>query len=199
MAQIDPRVDAYIAKAQPFAKPILEHIRAVIHATNPDVVEAIKWGMPAFIYKGKNLAGIASFKAHATLGFWSGNVVAEALGKAGDAMGSFGRITSLADLPGEEALREMIAKASALIDAGSARGPKRKPRPELPVPPALDTALNANLAARAAFDAFPPSARREYVEWIIDAKRDETRAKRLAQAVEWIAEGKKRNWKYENC
>jgi hypothetical protein len=199
MAHTDARVDAYIERAQPFAKPVLEHLRAVVQAVHPDIAEAIKWGMPAFLYKGKILASMASFKAHATFGVWSGPEAEKGNDRAGEAMGSLGRITGLADLPGEAALRAMLARAMAVIDAGAPRAPKRTAKPELPVPPALTAALDANPAARATFDGFAPSHRREYVEWVAEAKREETRVRRIAQAVDWLAEGRKRNWKYENC
>jgi uncharacterized protein YdeI (YjbR/CyaY-like superfamily) len=196
----DPRIDAYIAAKADFARPILEHLRAAVHAACPEVEETIKWGMPHFLYKGGMFAGMAAFKAHATFGFWRGK---EVLGEAGgerDAMGQFGRITSVEDLPDAESLDRLIRKAAAMNDAGPApRKPKspRKPPPE--TPDDLRLALDAAPKAAATFDSFPPGCRREYVEWVVEAKRPETRAKRVAQAVEWMAEGKRRNWKYENC
>ncbi len=198
MGFIDPRVDAYISKAQPFAKPVLDHLRAVIHAANPEIAEAIKWGMPAFLYKGKILAGMASFKAHATFGVW-GRHGMDALGKASEAMGDVGRLTGLDDLPDAARLKEMLDHAIAVIDAGVSRQPKRAAKPTLDIPPPFAAALDAKPGARATFDGFPPSAQREYKMWVTEAKREETRDKRIAQAVEWIAEGKRRNWKYENC
>ncbi len=194
----DPRVDAYIAGKADFARPILDHIRAAVHAARPDVEEGIKWGVPAFSYKGRPLAGMAAFKAHATLGFWNSNDVRGADAKAG-AMGDFGRIASLADLPDETTLAGIVHAAMAFIDSGAK--PKRQAavRPEPEMPADLAAALVAEPAAQANFDGFPPSARRDYLEWVIEAKRPETRAKRIAQAVEWMAEGKRRNWKYEAC
>ena len=194
----DPRVDDYIAGKADFARPILNHIRDLVHATCPEVEEGIKWGVPAFSYKGRPLAGMAAFKAHATLGFWNATDVHGDDAKAG-AMGDFGRITSLADLPDEQAFAAIVRKAMAFIDSGAkpVRQPAVRPQPEMPDD--LAAALAANAAAQASFDGFPPSARREYMEWVIEAKRPETRVKRIAQAVEWMAEGKRRNWKYENC
>ncbi|HZF94545.1 MAG TPA: YdeI/OmpD-associated family protein [Allosphingosinicella sp.] len=195
----DPRVDAYIARQADFARPILEHLRAAVGAACPEAEEAIKWGMPHFLHEGRILAFMAAFKAHAGFGFREGSVVGEGAAKA-DAMGQFGKLRGIGDLPAPEALAALIRKAMAASGASDKR-PRaaRPPKPEIETPPDLAAALDAAPAARAAFDAFPPSCRREYVEWIVDAKRPETRARRLAQAAEWIAEGKRRNWKYENC
>lgn len=194
----DPRVDAYIARQADFARPILEHVRAAMHAAGPDIEEDIKWSMPAFTYKGKSLAGMAAFKAHATLGFWDRQEVRGSEAKQG-AMGDFGRLTSVADLPGEAEFAEMIRHATALIDAGAKPVRNKTVKAPIAMPDDLAAALAANPPAQASYDAFPPSAQREYLEWVTEAKRPETRAKRLAQAVEWMAEGKRRNWKYEAC
>jgi len=196
----DPRIDAYIARQADFARPILEHLRSAVHAACPEAEETLKWSMPHFLYKGQMLAGMAAFKAHATFGFWRAKEVLGETGAERDAMGQFGRLTSVADLPPADVLRALIRKAMALTDAGTrpARA-KAAPKPAPETPPELETALSANPAARATFDGFPPSGRREYVEWVVEAKRPETRDKRIAQAVEWMAEGKRRNWKYENC
>lgn len=194
----DPRVDAYIARQADFARPILQHIRAAMHAAGPDIDEDIKWGMPAFTHKGKSLAGMAAFKAHATLGFWDREDVRGPDAKEG-AMGDFGRIASIADLPGETALADLIRRAAALIEAGAKPVRNKSVKSPIAMPGDLAAALAANPAAQANYDGFPPSARREYLEWIIEAKRPETRAKRLALAVEWMAEGKRRHWKYEAC
>lgn len=197
-----PRIDAYIAKAQPFAQPILQHVRALWAKHCPDGQEAIKWGSPSLVYKGKIMCGMAAFKEHATFGFWHGEAVEGTERKPG-AMGSFGRLTSIADLPAEAALAKMFAKSKALIDAGvkppHMDGRGKHPKPAIEMTPPFQKALDAAPAAKAAYESFAPSAQREYLEWIIDAKRDETRDKRIAQAVEWLAEGKKRHWKYENC
>jgi uncharacterized protein YdeI (YjbR/CyaY-like superfamily) len=199
MGTRDPRIDAYIAKAQPFARPILERLRELVHTVCPTVEETIKWGFPHFQYNGM-LCSMASFKAHAVFGFWRGKVVVgEAY--AHNAMGDYGRFTSVADLPSSRVLTAHLRKAMALNDAGAktstAMRPARAAKAELAMPEALQVALDADPAARLRFDAFPPSHRREYIEWIVDAKREETRARRVAQAVEWIAQGKGRNWKYD--
>jgi uncharacterized protein YdeI (YjbR/CyaY-like superfamily) len=196
----DPRVDSYIARQADFARPILDHLREAVHAACGQTEEAIKWGMPTFLYRGRILANMAAFKAHASFGFWRSR---DAIGETGaerDAMGQFGRLTSPADLPARAKLEAMIRKAMAVIDSGPPpRRPPRTPRPELAVPPELSSALDGNPRAGEVFAGFAPGCRREYVEWIAEAKRPETRARRAAQAVEWMAEGKKRNWKYENC
>jgi uncharacterized protein YdeI (YjbR/CyaY-like superfamily) len=193
----DPRIDAYIARQADFARPILERLRAALHDACPQVEEAIKWSMPAFLLKGRPLANMAAFKAHASFGFWRGKELVGDQAVEG-AMGQFGRLTSVDDLPPPEILRALI-EAAAVKTAQGAPRPKTGPKPELPAPDDLRAAFDAEPKAAATFDAFPPSCRREYVEWVVEAKRPETRAKRIAQAVEWMAEGKRRNWKYENC
>ena len=200
MGKKDPRVDAYIAKAQPFAKPILTHIRKVVHSACPDVTEGLKWSHPHFDYKGI-FCGMASFKEHATFGFWKGELLKGTIkgmpAGGDDAMGQFGRITSLKDLPGEAVLAKIVKAAAKLNDDNVVvPRPKAKPKAPIPVPPYFAAALKKNKKALAVFDAFPPSHRREYLEWITDAKTQETRDRRMTQALEWIADGKGRNWKY---
>ena len=195
MGTRDPRIDAYIVKSADFAKPILTYVREAIHAACPGVEESIKWSMPAFVYHGP-LMNMAAFKAHATVGFWKGQlVVGHSAG--GDAMGHLGRITSVKDLPPKKELVAVIKKAAKLNEEGVKVEKKKAPRPELPVPPELTAALAKNKKARTNFEAMPPSHQREYSEWIGEAKREDTRAARVKQAVEWIAEGKARNWKYQ--
>jgi len=193
----DPRIDAYIDRQADFAKPILRHIRARMHAVCPDVVETVKWSRPFFDYKGSPLAIMSGFKAHASFGFWRRDALAT--GQEGEAMGQFGRLTSVADLPGNAEFDALIREAAALVDAGEgAIKRKAKPaRPELEVPLELAEALAGDAAATATFDAFPPSCRRDYSEWIGEAKRPETKAKRVAEAIAMLREGKRRNWKYE--
>jgi uncharacterized protein YdeI (YjbR/CyaY-like superfamily) len=192
----DPRIDAYIAGAAPFAKPILQHLRKLVHAGCPDVEETIKWKNPSFAYKGL-MCGMAAFKEHCAFGFWKHELV---VGDAGsrDAMGSLGRITSLDDLPPDATLIGYVKKAAALNENGvKVERQATATKPPVRVPADLTAALKKNATARRYFDAFSPSHRREYVEWITEAKTDATRQKRLATAVEWIADGKGRNWKYE--
>lgn len=195
----DPRIDSYIERQAEFARPILTHLRGVIHEACPTCEETLKWSMPSFIHKGKILASFAAFKAHASFGFWSGSQVVDTEGRQATAMGQFGRLASLADLPDRETLIELTRKAMKLIDDGVKPVRMKREKPPLTVPQDMRAAIDQNPAAKAAFDGFPPSAQRDYVEWITEAKRDETRAKRLAQAIEWLAEGKRRHWNYENC
>jgi uncharacterized protein YdeI (YjbR/CyaY-like superfamily) len=195
----DPGIDAYIARQADFARPILEHLRAVVHAACPECEEALKWSSPSFTYKGKILAGMAAFKAHAVFGFWSGSMVVAKEDEQKNGMGQFGRLTSLGDLPPRATLEALVKKAMKLIDDG-VKAPRDKHRKApFEMPGDLRAAIDAVPAAAATFDGFSPSCQREYVEWVTEAKREETRAKRLAQTVEWLAEGKRRNWKYENC
>ena len=192
----DARIDAYIVNAQPFAQPILEHVRERVHAIVPEVDETLKWSMPSFILDGKILAGMAAFKAHATVGFWRG----EELGmkRSDEAMGQLGRITSLADLPPN--FDDLIRQAAELArNVPASRKPKNAPKAAPAMHPEFAAALDKAPTARATLDGFPPSAQREYLEWISEAKQDATRAKRIATAVEWLSEGKKRHWKYETC
>lgn len=196
----DPRIDAYIERQGEFARPILERLRASVHAACPECEETLKWNAPAFMYKGSILAQMAAFKAHAMFGFWQGKKVTGETPKEREAMGSFGKLTSIADLPNAKTMTALVQKAMALVDSGEkAPRPLKHPKPPLEVPPDLKAAFAGNEAARATFDGFPTSARRDYLDWLADAKRPETRAKRLAQTVEWLAEGKRRHWKYENC
>lgn len=197
MGQRDPRVDAYIRKAAPFAQPILTKIRETVHAACPDVEEAMKWSFPHFLYKGM-LCSMASFTRHAAFGFWKGSLVTGS-GQGADAMGQFGRITKLSDLPSPKTLAGYVKKAAALNDQGVkvARVPKKAPPKPIAVPADLAAAFGRNAKAQAGFAALSPSHRREYLEWVTEAKAADTRARRLAQAVEWMAEGKSRNWKYE--
>lgn len=200
-----PAVDAYIAKAKPFAQPILNRLRDAIHAVVPDVEEAIKWSRPFFLYKGVILGNISAFKEHCSFGLW-GTEMVQTLREGGvdskQGMGSFGRLTSAADIPPQAELESFIRKAAELISEGTRtksihRVAKPTPRAELAVPEALALALKSNKTAAARFAELSPSCRREYAEWIAEAKREETREKRVATALEWIAEGKSRNWKYE--
>ena len=193
----DPRIDAYIEKQADFARPILTHIRDALHAAG-EVEESIKWSMPAFLYKGRPLAGMAAFKAHATLGFWHGQQIGGGEARNG-AMGQFGRLTKVEDLPDRAALIDLTREAMKLIDDGVKPLRNKSVKQPIPMPEDLKQALAANPAAQASYDGFPPSGQREYLEWVVEAKRPETRAKRVAQAVEWMAEGKRRHWKYEAC
>ena len=193
----DPRIDAYIAKAAPFAQPILTHVRALIHRVLPEVDEGIKWGMPAFIVGGKNVAGMAAFKAHCAVMIQGEGRLGE-----GEGMGGYGKVTALSDLPADAVLETALKEAAQRIAlSGTAAKPRAKapPKPEIAVPQDFVAALREAPQAKAFFDGLAPGQRREYLEWITGAKQDATRAKRLATAIEWLAEGKRRNWRYENC
>jgi uncharacterized protein YdeI (YjbR/CyaY-like superfamily) len=204
----DPRIDTYIAKAPSFAQPILMRLRALVHQACPQVVETIKWSRPFFLYRGVILCNMSAFKEHCSFGFWNSGMT-PLLKKggilSGDAMGSLGRITKLQDLPTGHDLLAHIREAAQLTEASVAAGAKSKPAAKVvkppkavvAVPPDLALALKQSKTAAANFDAFSPSCRREYLEWIIEAKRAETRQRRIETAVAWIAEGKQRNWKYQ--
>lgn len=200
MPTVDPRVDAYIEKSADFAKPILSHLRKLIHKACPDVVETIKWSMPGFEYKGF-LCNLAAFKQHCAFGFWKQSLMeSDAFPKNKAAMGSFGRITSVKDLPSEKVMIGLIHQAMQLNEKG-VKVPKKaaSPKKDLVVPEDLTKALSKNKAAQNTFEKFTYSHKKEYVQWIEEAKTEATRNKRLATTVEWLSEGKSRNWKYENC
>lgn len=205
---LDRRIDAYIAKSADFARPILEYARALVHEACPGVEETIKWGMPTFVHAGAILCGMAAFKHHASFGFWRHAEVVG--GERGEGMGSFGKLASVRDLPprrqllaylrkamrlGEAAAKTAVAKSADAKPARAKKSPAAKALPSMPAD--FAAALRAAPTARAQFDAFAPSHRREYLDWIIEAKRPETRARRIAQAIAWLGEGKSRHWKYE--
>jgi uncharacterized protein YdeI (YjbR/CyaY-like superfamily) len=203
MPATDARVDAYIAKSADFAQPILSHLRQLVHKGCPGVIETMKWSMPFFDYEGSPLCNMAGFKQHCSFGFWNASLLKDPEGilqvKDKNAMGHFDRITSLKDLPGDKILIAYIKEAALLNEKGIKKpGPAAKaPKAALPEPVELTAALKKNKKARMAFDAFPPSHRREYIEWITEAKTEATREKRIATTVEWLVEGKSRNWKYQ--
>jgi len=195
----DPRIDAYVAKAQPFSQPILEHVRTRVHAVLPDVEETVKWSMPAYTLGGKIVLITAAFKAHLAPNFWRGQEL-RGDGANTDAMGQFGKIKSLADLPPDKELDRLIREAAELAKSAPApRKTKHAPKPAPGLHPEFAAALAKAPQARAVLDSFPPSAQRDYFEWIAEAKQDATRQKRVATAIEWLGEGKRRHWKYQNC
>jgi uncharacterized protein YdeI (YjbR/CyaY-like superfamily) len=203
------KVDAYLGKVQPFAQPILTHLRELVHKGRPEVEETIKWGRPFFEYRGAILCNMSAFKEHCSFGFWGeeiGAVLREAKVLSEEGMGSLGRITSVKDLPPDKLMLSWIRQAAAFIDNGQYTSPiaaRRKvvksPKTAVQAPAEFTIALQRNKRAAVVFASLSPSCKREYVEWIAGAKREETRDKRIATAVEWIAEGKQRNWKYQNC
>ncbi len=204
--QFDPRVDAYIEKAAPFAQPILTHLRKLMHQACPHASESIKWSMPFFIQQGVILASMAAFKQHCAFGFW-GKAMRKVLAKDGlkasYGMGSLGRITGLDALPRDRVLLAYMSQAADLVESGertkSIDRPKKSAKKPVRVPPELTAALKKNKMATKVFEEFSPSCKREYADWIAEAKRTETKEKRVKQAVELIAQGKQRNWKYMNC
>jgi hypothetical protein len=197
MGSTDPRIDAYIRNAEPFAQPILAHLRKVVHAACPGVRETMKWSFPHFDYQGM-LCSMASFKAHCTFGFWKASLLdgAGMPRRDREAMGQFGRITTIKDLPDARTLARLIKAAAALNDAGIKVKRTVRRKPPMRVPAYFMNALRKHKAALSTFEKLSPSHKREYVEWVTEAKTEATREKRLATAIEWMAEGKPRNWKY---
>ena len=202
MPTTDPRIDAYIEKSAEFAQPVMAHLRDLIHKACPQVSETLKWSMPSFEYKGI-LCGFAAFKNHCTFGFWKQSLMeTDVFPKNKTAMGSFGRITSLKDLPSDKVMINLIHQAMELNEKGikvARPKPSAAAKKDLVIPDDLVSALNKNKKAQAQFDRFSYSHRKEYIQWITEAKTEPTRNKRLATTIEWLAEGKSRNWKYENC
>lgn len=200
MPERDKRIDAEIACAPAFARPILERVRAQVHKACPEAEETLKWGMPHFTYRGSILLGMGSFKAHVAMGFWLGHLIVDRTSEAG--MGQFGRLTSVKDLPSDRLMTRYVRKAMELIEAG-VKNPTRSPeararhKPPPKVPAFLQAAFRGDSRAAAGFAGLPPGKRREYIEWLAEARTEATREKRLSQALEWMAEGKGRNWKYE--
>jgi len=193
----DPRIDAYIAKAQPFARHILEKARERVHAALPGAEETLKWNMPAYTLDGKLVLITAAFKAHAALSFWRGQEL-ETSHSAVGAMGQFGRIRSIEELPADDELDRLIREAADLSKNSPApRKAKHPPKPAPEMHPEFAAALDQAPEAKAALESFPPSAQRDYFEWIGEAKQDATRQKRIATAVEWLSEGKRRHWKHQ--
>jgi uncharacterized protein YdeI (YjbR/CyaY-like superfamily) len=197
MATKDPRVDAYIAKAPEFAKPILIHLRELAHEACPGVEETVKWRIPHFSHKGI-LFGMAAFKQHCAVHFWKGKLVLEGNLRAGG-FGNLGKVTTLSELPSKKILLRYIKKAWELNESGVKKSAIKTAKKKLIVPVYFRAALSRNKKAQAAFEKFSYSHRKEYVTWITEAKREETREKRIKTALQWLAQGKPQNWKYLNC
>jgi len=198
MASKDPRIDAYITRAASFAQPILRHVRKLVHQGCPEVQETIKWSMPHFDYHGIML-GVAAFKEHCSIGFWKGELILRKHAGSDGGMGHFGKITSLKDLPSDKRFTEYVRKAAELNKQGIKKPADLKPRAartELTIPEYLRAALRKNKRAAAAFEGFSYTNKKEYVDWLTEAKREETRSHRLQTTIAWLAEGKVRNWKY---
>jgi len=202
---MDPRVDAYIERAAPFAQPILGHLRRLMHQACPHATETMKWSMPFFVQQGVIVAHLAAFKQHCAFGFWGPQMkkilAADGL-KGSNAMGAFGRLAKLEDLPSDKKMLTYMAQAAELVESGertqSIARPKKAGKKKAVVPPELAAALKKNRIAAKAFADFSPSCKREYCLWIAAAKRPETKEKRLRQAVKQIAEGKSHHWKYQS-
>lgn len=193
----DKRVDEYIKNAQPFARPILTHIRKLMHAGCPELTENIKWGMPVFEYHG-TIGSMAAFKEHAVFGFMKEDLIPgmKQYIKEKEAMGSWGRITSLAGIPPDDEIIGFV-RAAAQLNVNGVKSPKRKPKPVVVnMPEDFMKAIRAHKKALATYENFSPSNKRDYADWINEAKSDETRKKRMETAIQWMAEGKPRMWKY---
>jgi uncharacterized protein YdeI (YjbR/CyaY-like superfamily) len=203
MGKKEKAIDGYIAKSADFAKPILNHIRQLVHTACPGVEEKMKWSFPHFDYKGEMMCSMASFKQHAVFGFWKAALMKDPVlvenAKAETAMGHLGRITSLKDLPADKKLTAWIKEAMALNDKGVKLPSKIKTaeRKELMVPEYFMKALAKNKKAQSVWNAFAYSHKKEYLQWITEAKTEPTREKRLTTTMEWLSEGKGRNWQYE--
>ena len=200
MPTVDPRIDAYIEKSADFAKPVLTHIRKLVHKACPEIQETMKWSFPHFDYKGM-VCSMASFKQHCAFGFWKQSLLEQdAFPAEKTAMGSFGRIASVKDLPPDKVMIDLIHQAVELNEKGIKIAKKpAATKADVVVPKDLTAALAKNKNAKTTFEKFSPSHKREYVGWIEEAKTEATRNKRLATTIEWLSEGKSKNWKYEKC
>lgn len=201
MTRQDPRIDVYMAKAAPFAQPILQHIRKLVHKACPDITETMKWSFPHFEYKGV-VCSMAAFKQHCAFGFWKASIMKDPNKimqlKDRGAMGHFDRITSIKDLPADKIMLAYIKEAVQLNENGVKLPAKTKTvQKEITVPSDVTAALKKNAKARKVFEAFSPSHKKEYIEWVTEAKTEPTRIKRLNTMMEWLEEGKDRNWKYK--
>lgn len=200
----DPRIDAYIEKSAAFAQPILRRLRALVHRACPEATETMKWSHPHFEQGDAILCSMAAFKEHCAFGFWHQGMekILAAEGVTGkDVRGSMGRITGPKDLPSDATVLRWVREAAKLNASGAPvrPRPKRGPAKEAPVPADFAAALEKSAAAAKTFAGFSPSHRKEYIEWITEAKREETRQTRVATTIGWLGEGKPRNWKYLNC
>jgi uncharacterized protein YdeI (YjbR/CyaY-like superfamily) len=196
MGKRDPRVDAYIAKSADFAKPILTQLRQVIHETCPTVEETIKWSSPFYMYEGI-LCSTAAFKKHCAIIMWKGRLLPKDDAKY--VTGPLRKIASVDDLPSKKKLAGYIKALMKLNEEGTKTPARSGPKFTKPlvIPSELKRALSRNAKANATFKAFAPSHKREYADWISGAKGEDTRERRVKAAIEMIAEGKSRNWKYE--
>src|SRR3954470_7894302 len=202
MAFIDPRIDDYISKSADFAKPILNHLRALVHKACPDVKETMKWSFPHFEYANNILCSMASFKQHCAFGFWHASLMQDPNGllAVGEktSMGHLGPMKTLDDLPADEVLIKYIKEAMALNEKGTKPKKERAQTvKEVEVPSFFLDALKENATALTTFENFSPSHKKEYVEWLTEAKTEATRSKRITTAIEWLKEGKSRHWKYK--
>jgi len=201
MEKYSSKIDAYIEKSQDFAKPVLHYIRETVHEFCPDAEETMKWSFPHFIYKGKNLCAMASFKQHCTFGFWlekemkTMQEITQNIEK--NSMFSLGKIEQVADLPSKPQLKKAIKEAMELTDMGVTMKKAPPSKIEMEIPDYFQRALEAHPKAKEIFEKASPSFRKEYIAWVTEAKTEATRDKRLEQSLEWIAEGKGRNWKYQ--
>ena len=205
----DPRVDAYISEAEAFAQPFLKTIRKWVHTACPEVEETLKWGFPHFLFHGI-LCSMAGFKEHCRFLFWKGSILSDPEGildpDRNEGVGHLGRLTEISQLPAEEIFLQYIHEAMRLNQAGvkvttveaesEANVRKIKPKAALIVPDDFSEALKKNKKAWTVFAGFSPTNKKDYVEWIEEAKTEKTRTSRLETSLIWISEGKPRNWKY---
>jgi len=199
MPKKNPAVDAYINKSKPFAKPILKHLRKIIHKACPKVTEDIKWGAPFYLYQDRILCATMAFKAHCAIVFWKSALIRKEMGqKAVGDLKSLRRISLLEELPSERELLAYIKLAMHFNEPSTKLPPREKRSDPLKIPRELTYALRANPKAFKNFNSFTPSKKKDYIFWITGAKTEETRERRLEISVDWISEGKSRNWKYED-
>ncbi len=191
-------VDAYIKKSPEFARPILVKLRALFHRADSRIQETMKWGVPHFEYKGI-VGSFAAFKQHVGFGFWKSKLLkdpANLFGGDPKASMSSSKLTSIKHLPADKVILSYIQRAVELNEEEVIVPKEVNRRPKLTAPDFFVAALKKNKKAQTNFQAFSETNRRDYIEWLIDAKQKETQKRRLATALNWLAEGKPRNWKY---
>jgi uncharacterized protein YdeI (YjbR/CyaY-like superfamily) len=200
--QYNPELDDYLAKSAGFAKPIMQHLRELLHETCPEIVEEIKWGIPHFDYKGEMMCIFAAHKNHCSFTFWKESLMSDQKFKENPSLQAskryLGKIISLSDLPSDKQLVAYIKEAMALNENGVKLVPRKSEKPKnIAIPDYFAKELAAKPKVKKIFDSKSDSFRKDYLVWITDAKTETTRQKRIAESLEWIAEGKGRFWKYD--
>ena len=198
MKRRSSEVDRYIRSSAVFARPVLRRLRTFFHRADPRISETIKWGVPHFEYQGI-LGSMAAFRKHVSVGFWKGGMIGDEAGvfeSAGNRKMTMLRMRDVADVPSADLMLVYIRRAVALNERGMRIPARKRTAVRVAIPSFFSNALRANRKASDVFSRLSRSHQREYVDWLTEAKREETRQRRMATAIKWLSEGKPRNWKY---